>query len=134
MNLYIAYKFSKTQNKQALREEIQTVAIILGSKGHSTYILSRDLQNWQDFTHPMSHKMRVIFNEVKNSDAVFAFINSSVFSKGLLVELITAKILRKPVYMAVRKSIKPSFIEKFANKIFRYSNVNELETTNVASA
>jgi len=127
MKVYVAYKFSNIQNKQGLREEVQTVAIILESKGHVTYILGRDLQKWQDFTHTMRHKMRAILSQIKNSDAVFAYVNSSVFSKGLLFELVAAKLLGKPVTMAVRNSVKPSFIEKLANKVVRYNSVNDLD-------
>lgn len=107
------------------------MAIILEGKGHSTYILGRDLQKWQDFTHPMMHKMRTIAGRIKSADAVFAYVNSSVFSKGLLMEMVFAKLFGKPIVMAVRHSVKPSFIEKFANRILRYSNVNEIEKVEI---
>lgn len=127
MRVYIAYKFSNIQNKQALREEIQSVSLILENLGHSTFILGRDLQKWKDFTHAMSHKMRTILVELRKSDVVFAYINSPVFSRGLLFELVFAKIFGKKIYVAVRESIKPSMYEKFADKIIRYKRINDLE-------
>jgi hypothetical protein len=127
MKVYIAYKFSNIQNKQALREEIQSVSIILEGKGHSTFILGRDLQKWKDYTHKMPHKMRTILSELKKSDCVFAYINAPVFSRGLLFELVFARLFGKKVMIAVRESVGSSIYDKFADKVITYKRLGDLD-------
>ncbi len=127
MKIYIAYKFSNIQNKQALREEIQSVSIILESKGHTTFILGRDLQKWKDYTHKMHHKMRTILTELRKADCVFAYINAPVFSRGLLFELVFAKIFGKKIIVAVRESVGDSIYNKFADKVITYKRLGDLD-------
>jgi len=131
MNIYIAYKFSNVENKQALREQVQTVANILESKGHNTFILGRDLQRWKDFTHPLHHKMRTIVNQIRKSDIVFAYVNSENFSKGLLFELVCAKLLGKKIYLSIKKDLKDRFMELFAGQVVPYATVFDLQNVDV---
>lgn len=127
MKIYIAYKFSNVQNKQVVREDVQTLSIILEDKGHKTYILGRDLQGWKDLTHPISSKMIHIIKNLREADYVVAYVNSSVFSKGLLFELIWAKILGKSVILAIREGISEKPVRFFANKTYVYKTIKDLE-------
>lgn len=131
MKIYIGYKFSNIENKQVLREEVQEVAHILEHKGHETFLLGRDLQKWKDYTHPIKHKMKTILGELKKADMVFAFVNSSVFSRGLLFELFFAKLFGKKIILAVKESLEPSWEDKFATETYKYNNLSDLEKINI---
>ena len=127
MRIYIAYKFSNVENKKGLQYGVQTVAELLEKRGHTTYVLGRDLQKWKDFTHPMHHKMRTIISEIRKADLVFAYVNSDVFSKGLLYELTFAKLFGKRVIMAVKEGVKRPTLSFLANKVVRYASEEDLD-------
>lgn len=126
MNIYVAYKFSNIENKQGVREDVQNVAALLERAGHNTFILGRDLQKWKNYSHPVHHKMFTIFNQIRKSDCVVAYVNAHVFSRGLFMEMLMAKMLGKKIVLAIRNDVKESFFEKISDEVVRYNSFNDL--------
>lgn len=127
MNIYIAYKFTNIDNKKQLREKLHKIAKILEKHNHNTFILGRDLQKWEDYSHPIHHKTQTIFRQIKKSNCIVAFVESDVFSKGLMVEMLLAKLFSKNIVLVVKKGIKANLCRKMAKDIFEFKNFEDIE-------
>jgi hypothetical protein len=123
---YIAYKYSKVEDKNSLKEELLEVSKILKSLGHATFILGRDVQNWNNRVHPIHSKMKRMVAEIKDSECVFAYLNSNVNSFGLLFELHIAKLFGKRIVIASKKGIKVSYLKLLASTHVVFEDFSDL--------
>ncbi|KKS07260.1 MAG: hypothetical protein UV83_C0016G0001 [candidate division WWE3 bacterium GW2011_GWE2_43_18] len=94
MRIYIGYKYTNVADKQALIQKLLEFSSFLEKAGHQTFILGRDIQNWQG-SLPLWKTFPAIIGNMLKSDAFVAYITSPVPSKGLEVEKALSAVLGK---------------------------------------
>ncbi|MBI2414623.1 hypothetical protein HYV31_02150 [candidate division WWE3 bacterium] len=127
MMLYIAYKYTHIADKLALKDELIIFAKLLEKSGHSTFMLGRDVQKWDNTNHSLPHKTMIITKNIKKSDAIVAFVTSDVFSKGLIFEFVFARLIGKRVFLVTKREYLTSFLKMFSTKVILYKEPDELE-------
>jgi len=123
---YIAYKYTKVKDKNSLKEELINISNILNSLGHETFILGRDVQNWDNTAHPVHSKMKKMFSEIKKSHCVFVYVTSSVLSLGLLFEIHVAKMLGKKVVVAIKEGKRAPYMKMLATNCVTFNDFSDL--------
>lgn len=106
MRVYIAYKYSNILDKQALISQVTELAESLEKKGHETFVLGRDVQNWGNKSLHSIKKISEIIKNLKQADLLLAFVNSDVPSNGLFFEMLIAKLLGKKTMVAVKEGME----------------------------
>ena len=94
MRIYIGYKYTNVEDKQALIQKLLEFSSFLEKAGHQTFILGRDIQNWQG-SLPLWKTFPAIVGNMLKSDAFIAYVTSPVPSKGLEVEKALSGVLGK---------------------------------------
>ena len=94
MRIYIGYKYTNVEDKKALIQKLLEFAGYLEKAGHKTFMLGRDIQNWQG-SLPLWKTFPAIIGNMVKSDAFVAYITSSVSSKGLELEKALSGVLGK---------------------------------------
>jgi hypothetical protein len=94
MRIYIGYKYTNVEDKKTLIEKLLEFASWLEKEGHETFVLGRDVQNWQG-SLPLWKTFPAIVGKMLKSDAFVPYITSKVPSRGLEVESILSRILGK---------------------------------------
>lgn len=119
MKFCIIYKYSTTKDKPELGKELEQLSSILNDLGHETYIFDRDVKKWQDIDIPREESSLMVFEAVKDCDAVIAFVYHNEPSEGMSMEAGYAKALGKKIILAAKidtcsprvKSICDTYIE-----------------------
>jgi hypothetical protein len=106
MRVYIAYKYSNIPDKQALISQLEELANSLEEKGHSTFVLGRDVQGWGKKSLHSLKKISTIIQNLKKADLVLALVTSDVHSNGLFFEMLVAKLLGKKTKVASKKGLE----------------------------
>lgn len=128
MRIYIAYKLSKLPDseKQALRPKLEQISDELTRLGHETFVMGRDAQGWTK-EHTSSFKtMSLILKHLNSYDTILAFIDSDVFSPGMLFEIFYGKLIRKKVIYFVNSSVKNNVKSLVANEVIVYNDMSDL--------
>ena len=100
MRIYIGYKYTNVEDKKALIQKLLEFAKYLEQAGHKTFILGRDIQNWQG-SLPLWKTFPAIIGNMVKSDAFVAYITSPVSSKGLELEKALSGVLgKKKIFVA----------------------------------
>ncbi|HBI35774.1 MAG: hypothetical protein UU64_C0002G0035 [candidate division WWE3 bacterium GW2011_GWF2_41_45] len=94
MRIYIGYKYTNVEDKKALIQKLLEFAGYLEKAGHKTFMLGRDIQNWQG-SLPLWKTFPAIIGNMLKSDAFVAYVTSPVSSKGLEVEKTLSGVLGK---------------------------------------
>lgn len=94
MRIYIGYKYTNVADKQALILKLLEFSSFLEKAGHRTFILGRDIQNWQG-SLPLWKTFPAIIGNMLKSDAFVAYVTSPVPSKGLEIEKALSAVLGK---------------------------------------
>lgn len=104
MRLYIGYKYTKVQDKEALVKDLLNFAEELEKAGYCTFLLGRDVQGWKG-SLPLWKTLPAILGNMIKSHAFVAYINSDVSSRGLNVEFALSKILGKKYALLLKNGI-----------------------------
>lgn len=126
MQTYIAYKYSNVDDKASLRDTLLEISKILKSFGHTTFILGRDVQNWDNRAHPVHSKLKKMISEIKKSHCVFVYVNSKAISIGLGIEIHVARLLGKKIVLAVKDPFKAPYLSLLANHTVKFDSFNDL--------
>lgn len=114
MRLYIGYKYTKVQDKEALVKDLLNFAEELEKAGYCTFLLGRDVQGWKG-SLPLWKTLPAILGNMLKSHAFVAYISSDVSSRGLDVELALSKVLGKNRAVLIKNGIshdaQPSLAE-----------------------
>jgi hypothetical protein len=126
MRIFISYKYKKVVDKEALKEALTHLSDQLVTMGHSTFILGKDIQNWEakKKSGGLTNISPIVKNLVK-SNLILAYIDSDVQSVGLAFELYTAKMLKKKTVIAVKSGIR--YDNDFKFPVIYFKNLEELE-------
>lgn len=129
MRIYIAYKYTNTPDKEALKRDLSLISSHLESKGHSTFVLGRDHQKWDKCSISHISNTAAILSNLKKSDLILFYVNSSVHSAGIFVEMFLSKILFKKNIYFVNKNVKCNLCALMANKCISFYDINDLLNT-----
>lgn len=125
MKVYIAYKYTHVQNKEAIRNILERIANILGRNGYDQFVLGRDVKHWK---HVNFFKLiPSLMKHLSNRDILLAYIDSDKKSYGLLFELLFARFMGKPTIILIGNNAKGGIYKFIAKKKFTVNNVEELE-------
>ena len=95
MRFYIGYKFTNITDKEGLKKKVGELAEHINTKGHTTFVLGRDIQDWHSSPFPMIKTLPHVFKNMLMSDCLISLITDNSSSTGLLVENILATVLLK---------------------------------------
>ncbi|OGC47710.1 hypothetical protein A2886_02990 [candidate division WWE3 bacterium RIFCSPHIGHO2_01_FULL_42_13] len=128
MRIFISYKYSNIKDKAQLKDELLEVSDILESFGHETFLLARDVQNWNNKGHSLHSRFSIPAREIRKADGIFVYLNSSVLSPGLLFEIHWAKLFGKKIILAIKEGVRSSYLHKLASeKAIVFKNFAELK-------
>jgi len=121
---YIAYKYSNNKNKDDLKSKLEKFSHKLTGWGHSTFVLGRDVKKWKHIHFGSIKLIPVIYSNMKNCDAMVAYVDSPSFSKGLFFEIVISKILRRSSILIKVDGYESKFFKHFFNKTHYISNID----------
>lgn len=124
--IYIAYKYTHTPDKIALRGHLEKIAQVVVRSGNENFILHRDKKNWgKDKSSQLTSAYHMI-RTLPKAKQIVAFIDHDQPSFGLWLEIIAAKIMAKPITLLVKKGTSAKWLRKFASHVHEFSNHSEL--------
>ena len=126
MRIYTAYKYSHIKDKSMIKRDLLKFSDILENKGHTTFMLGRDVQNWNNKAHPVHSKLAKMIKELKEADALYAYINSTVYSSVLLFEITVAKLLGKKIVIALKEGLKAPYFNFLADEVVYFEKLDDL--------
>jgi hypothetical protein len=126
MDIYIGYKYRNNKNKQALREMLTKISDSISSLGHKTFILDRDIYNWNHGRTTTSKSVLSILKHMRKSDTFLAIVDCDSKSVGLVFEHLCAKCLGKKITLAIKEGLDKNPFSKFAHKTIVFKDQNDL--------
>lgn len=126
MRYYVAYRHQGADIR-LLINNLNIISRAIESTWNSTYVFFRDWQKWWEIIIPISDIMPLAFQELDNSDGLFAFVDSKEKSEWLLLECWYAKAKWKKIVLAIRKWIDLRLLKTMADKIIEFSDISDLE-------
>ena len=112
MKFVIIYKYKSTDDKHELERELEQLSTLISClDGHETFIFDKDVKKWQEVDVPREQASPIVFKELKECDAIIAYINHSNPSEGVHLEAGYAKALGKKIILCVKKGESPKLIE-----------------------
>lgn len=127
MKVYIAYKFSNHKNKEDLKKNLNILTNKIESFGHSTFLLGRDIGNWNSPHLGTSRQIPKIIKNLKKSNMIVAYIDSDAVSKGLLFEILLFKVLKKKNLLIINEDkVKDTNLKSFFKKTIKLKNLDQL--------
>ena len=125
MRIFISYKFRGVDGSN-LKKKLKEISSILEKNGHQTILYFRDKENWQTRNFPPGKVIKEAFEEIRECDAVFAFIDHKETSEGMLLEIGYAKALNKKIILLISKKLPFPTLEAIADKVLKFSNSKDL--------
>ncbi|RJR26519.1 hypothetical protein C4561_05230 [candidate division WWE3 bacterium] len=115
MRFYIGYKFTNVADKENLKARVLKIAYYINSKGHETFVLGRDVQNWHSSPFPMIKTLPPVFTNMLKANILLSVISDNSRSVGLLVENVLAMLFFKKRYYLVKSGVGENLYTFFAN-------------------
>ncbi len=130
MRIYIAYKYRYIKDKEALKKELQELSDYFEGLGHKAFILGRDVQKWQNHQYSKITTTLDIIKNIGKYDTLFVYNSCDVHTNGMPVEIALAKLFGLKIIFARQKDAKAGLLEKFADKVVVYDNIEDLKKLN----
>lgn len=125
--IYIAYKYTNTPDKDALRKHLETISQVFEAKGEKTFILLRDKKKWGMKSHRNKlHSALFMVYKLIFAKHVVAFVDHEGSSPGLDFELRYAKFLGKQITLLIDEKIADQHIRSKVNHVVEFSNHGQL--------
>lgn len=123
--VFISYKYTWI-DKIELKKELEFISSRLENIWYKTYIVTRDIQKWQEIE--LSNKMiKESLEELKKSDIFFCYIKSAEKSEWMLIEYWYAKALGKKTIVFCKKWVNTFFVKRLADIYIEYEDLGEIE-------
>lgn len=126
MRYYVAYRHQGADIR-LLINNLNIISRAIESTWSSTYVFFRDWQKWGEIIIPISDIMPLAFQELDNSDWLFAFVDNKEKSEWLLLECWYAKAKWKKIVLAIRKWIDLRLLKTMADEIIEFNDISDLE-------
>jgi nucleoside 2-deoxyribosyltransferase len=125
MQIYIAYQYAG-KDRIKLKEKLMKISAIIEKKDHSTFVFSRDIQNWGDKNMDFKEIFPIAFKEISDSDLLLIFIDEYSASTGIGLEVGYAKGLGIPIVMAIKEDNSDNYLSGIYDVLIEYSNFSDL--------
>jgi nucleoside 2-deoxyribosyltransferase len=125
MIVYIAYKFADV-DKFALKEKLKALSKAIEEKGNKTKIFFRDVQDWGDKAIKEQEILPKAYEMIKESDAIFAFVDGGEKSEGQLFEVGFGKAKGKKLILAIKDGLGYRFLRMLADEVIEFENFDDL--------
>ena len=126
MKVYLAYKYTNNENKEALKASLEKISSMINSWGDETFVLGRDVKKWKHIHLGTIKLIPVIFKNMKGCDIVYAYMDSGVYSKGLFFEFMVAKLQSKKSVLFKHKGVKSPLIDLLASEVVEIESVDQI--------
>lgn len=126
--IYIAYKYTNTEDKKSLRKNLETIAKTFEDRNHPTFVLFRDKKKWGESHDNKFHSLIFMVSKILVSSQLVVFVDHEHPSPGLTFELRFANMLKKPITLLVQKNVEAPEIRKIARHIIEFADHSDLET------
>ena len=126
MKIYLAYKYKQIKDKPTHEKTLLALADKITVLNNKVFLLGRDVQKWGSVELSHAGLLSTIMKNIRKSDTLFAYINSNVFSFGLMFEFIWATIFGKKIIVALEDGVKAPFFSALAGRKINFKNNKEL--------
>ena len=129
MKFVIIYKYKSTDDKHELERELEQLSTLISClDGHETFIFDKDVKKWQEVDVPREQASPIVFKELKECDAIIAYINHSNPSEGMHLEAGYAKALGKKIILCVKKGESPGRMKAISDVYIQFKDFEDLKT------
>ncbi len=117
MRYFLSYKYTNNKNREDLKKVLEEISEKIESWGDEAFVLGRDVKKWKHMHLGTFKLIKAIFLNMKDCDQVYFYIDTPVFSKGMLFELMASKILNKRSVLFLKNDVNSKFVKRFVNKV-----------------
>lgn len=126
MKYFISCK-QKGLDSETLTYELSFISDLIEKTWNTTFVYFRDIQKWWEISIPNKEIMKIAFDEINKSDALFVFVNHEEKSEWMLLECWYAKAKWKKIVLAIKKWIDSKLLESLSDKIIEFDDLNDLK-------
>ena len=125
MKIFVSYRFTGEEPKE-LKHFIESTCNALEKTGCNFFCsyFSEEFFRQQNFSHKQI--LEYAFKEIDTSDCILALIKSGEKSEGMLLEIGYAIAKKKKFILALKKGVKPFFLEEMAEKVIEFEGIEDL--------
>ncbi|MFC1624939.1 nucleoside 2-deoxyribosyltransferase [Patescibacteria group bacterium] len=128
MKFVIIYKYKSTEDKHELERELEQLSTLISTlDSHETFIFDKDVKKWQEVDVPRDQASLIVFKELKECDAVIAYINHSNPSEGMHLEAGYAKALGKEIILCVKKGESTGRMRPISDTFIQFKDFEDLK-------
>ncbi|MDD4983361.1 MAG: nucleoside 2-deoxyribosyltransferase [Candidatus ainarchaeum sp.] len=113
-------------DKFLLKEKLKMLSKALENQGNKTKVFFRDVQNWGDTQVKQEEILPKAYEMIKESDAIFAFVDVGEKSEGQLLEIGFAKAKGKKIVLAIKDGLGYKFLRMIADEVIEFENLDDL--------
>lgn len=132
--VYVAYKYTQTEDKDGLKENLERLATMLEQAGKNTFILHRDKKNWGKANSSQANSLYFMIQALPKAGQVLAFVDHDKLSLGLWIELVAAKVLGKPLTLFIKKGVAATWIRRMTSDVYEFESAADLNTVDSKAA
>ncbi len=125
MKIFIAYKFTG-EDVNELRRTLSEICAVLHGVGYSTYCSIEQEDDFQRQGHTHQQIIENALQELRSSDALLAYVNSSARSEGQLMEIGYALAKNKPVILVHKTGTNVHSSKVMANQVIEFDDHADL--------
>lgn len=127
MKFFISYR-PTGEDPSKLKIILEKLSDTLANLGHTSFIYSRDITNWEEKPEDVDLKsaMGLCFERLEDCDAVLALSTNNEFSEGMIMEIGYAISSGKNIYLATANGTNLPKTSALAYKTAKFSDFNDL--------
>jgi nucleoside 2-deoxyribosyltransferase len=125
MKIFISYKFAN-EDKEGLKEFMKSIKAALKKSDHEMLTTFFHEKEFKKNNAPMKQIMDKALNYVDEADLVLCIVKAEDASLGMNFEIGYAVAKKKKIILAIHENLKTRWIEHYANKIIKFSNLEDL--------
>ncbi len=125
MKIFLSYRFTG-EDPIILEQTLSQIKNALEHVGHQVFCSFWEEQRFRDGNFSNKQILEYALKELDSSDVYFAFVKSAEKSEGMLLEAGYALANKKPMWVAVKKGVKTTFLTELADKRIEFETLDDL--------
>jgi nucleoside 2-deoxyribosyltransferase len=125
MKIFISYKFAG-EDKETIRELMKKIKLTLGKSNHEMFTTFLDEEEFKKNNATMRQIMDKALNYIDKADLVLCLVKAPDTSLGMNFEIGYTVAKKKKMILAIEKNIQTRWIEHYADKIIKFSDLEDL--------